>query len=69
MTDAGLSSSEEGNIQQAADQAFRGLTSDETPPAPGRLRLSEALRRATRKGPVRALTIAFLLGVVAARRR
>jgi hypothetical protein len=69
MSDAGLSPSEQAHIQQAADQAFRILTNDDEQPGPSRFRVSRALRKVTREAPLQALTIAFLLGVLAARRR
>ncbi len=68
MTDVGLSPTEEAHVQQAADEAFRVLTGDEDA-RPRPLRVSEVLRQATREAPLHALAIAFLFGVIVARRR
>ncbi len=74
MTEVGLSPPEEARVQQAADEAFRVLTSDEVPPLPRRRTgaahvLRGALRDATRAAPLQALAAAFLVGVLVARRR
>lgn len=68
MTEVGLSPPEEARVQEAADEAFRVLTGREVPPRP-RVRVSQVLRDATREAPLHALAIAFLLGVLVARRR
>jgi hypothetical protein len=68
MSDTGLNRTEEAHIQQAADEAFRVLTGNEEP-APRPLRVSRILCNLTREAPLQALTIAFLLGVMVARRR
>jgi hypothetical protein len=70
MTEVGLSPPEEARVQQAADEAFRVLTGDEAPPLPRRgLHVSQMIRDATREAPMHALAVAFLLGVLVARRR
>jgi hypothetical protein len=69
MTDVDLNPSEEAHVQQAADEAFRVLAGDDDPPSVRRLRFSQALREATLVAPLHALAVAFLLGVLVARRR
>ncbi len=69
MTEVGLSPPEEARVQEAADEAFRVLTGKEVPPPRRRVRVSQVLRDATREAPLHALAIAFLLGVLVARRR
>jgi hypothetical protein len=69
MTEVGPSPAEEARVQQAADEAFRVLTGNEVPPPRRRVRVSQVLRDATREAPLHALAIAFLLGVLVARRR
>ena len=70
MTEAGLSPPEEARVQHAADEAYRVLTGDEVPPLPRRRsRVTEVLREVTREAPLHALAVAFLLGVLVARRR
>lgn len=69
MTEVGLSPPEEARVQHAADEAFRVLTGDEAPPPRGRMRVAQVLRDATRDAPLHALAVAFLLGVLVARRR
>lgn len=70
MTEVGLSPPEEARVQQAADEAYRVLTGDEAPPLPRRrMRVAQVLRDATRDAPLHALAVAFLLGVLVARRR
>jgi hypothetical protein len=57
-------------VQHAADEAFRVLTGDQAPPSPRpRTRLADVLREATREAPLNALAVAFVLGVLFARRR
>ena len=68
MSEAGLSAPEEERIQQAADEAYRVLTGDELEESPAR-RLAQSIRQATLEAPVHALAIAFLLGILVARRR
>ena len=67
MTDVGLSPREETHVQQAADEAYRVLTGNAEPLS--RRRFAEPLRQVTREAPLHALTIAFLLGILVARRR
>ncbi len=70
MTDVGLSPPEEARVQHAADEAFRVLTGNEVPPLPRRRsQVAQVLRDATRDAPLHALAVAFLLGVLVARRR
>jgi hypothetical protein len=69
MSDVGLSSTEEARVQHAADEAFRVLTGNEDELPPFRTRLSETLRQATLEAPLQSLAVAFLLGVLLARRR
>jgi hypothetical protein len=70
MTEVGLSPPEEARVQHAADEAFRVLTGSEVPLAPRpRMRVSQVLRDVTREAPLHALAVAFLLGVLVARRR
>jgi hypothetical protein len=67
MTEVGLSPREEAHVQRAADEAYRVLTgNDEQLRRP---RFVESLRQMTLAAPLHALTIAFLLGVLIARRR
>lgn len=70
MTETGLTPPQEARVQQAADEAYRVLTGDEVPPLPRRRsRVAQVLREATREAPLHALAVAFLLGVLVARRR
>ncbi|HEU0369007.1 MAG TPA: hypothetical protein VFR42_07355 [Candidatus Acidoferrum sp.] len=69
MTEVGLSPPEEARVQQAADEAFRVLTGNEVPPPRRSVRVSQLLRDATLNAPLHALAVAFLLGVLVARRR
>ena len=69
MSDVGLNSAEEARVQQAADEAFRVLTGDEHEPPSRGIRLAETLRQVTLEAPLHSLAVAFLLGVLIARRR
>ena len=69
MAEVGLSPPEEARVQEAADEAFRVLTGKEVSPPRRRVRVNQVLRDATREAPLHALAIAFLLGVLVARRR
>jgi hypothetical protein len=69
MSEVGLSSSEKAHVQQAADEAFRVLTGNEDDVDPAGLRFTDRLRRATLEAPLHALAVAFLLGILVARRR
>jgi hypothetical protein len=69
MTDLGLTPSEEARVQQAADEAFEVLTGNTVPPHQPRTRLAHVLREAVLEAPLQAITVAFLLGVLVARRR
>jgi hypothetical protein len=69
MTEASGVAGDGGRIEHAAE-AIRGMTKemvDELPPR--RTKLSETLRRMTVEAPFQSLAIAFLLGVLIARRR
>lgn len=68
MADAAELSPKEARIEQAADQAARVLSGEQVRP-PRRTSLPHVLRQATRNAPLHSLAIAFLLGVIAARRR
>jgi len=71
MTDAGVGqplAAEEMKIREAADHAYRELEG-ELDPAPRPLdKLLDALRARTREAPLQALTVAFILGMMASRR-
>ena len=70
MTDAnvGPMSAQEARVRQAADQAYRVLEGEEAAlPASGE-GLLNIIKRATREAPLQALAIAFVLGVMFARR-
>jgi len=54
-------------IQQAADEAVRGGEQEKFEPATRRL--TDALREATLQAPLHSLAVAFLLGILIARRR
>jgi len=69
MTEAGLSEPEQARVQQAADEAFRVQTGREGYPSTPRGRVIEALRQFTVEAPLQSLAMAFLLGVLIARRR
>ena len=69
MTDVGLSPPEEARVQQGADETYRVLTGNEVPPPRRGVRVSQLLRDVTREAPLHALAVAFLLGVLVARRR
>lgn len=69
MSEVGLSSTEEARVQHAADEAFRVLTGSEDELPPLGNRFSESLRQATLEAPLHSLAVAFLLGVLLARRR
>ena len=71
MTDAGVGplSAEEVRIRTAADEAYRVLEGDEDPAPAAMPRVLDILRAQARQAPLQALAIAFILGVVFARRR
>jgi hypothetical protein len=62
-------SAEETHVREAANQAYRILESEEPAPRPSGDRLLKLLINATREAPLQALAIAFILGVMFARRR
>jgi hypothetical protein len=71
MTDIspGVVPEEDAHMQQALDTAVEVLEGESDAPASAKLRFKDALRRATREAPLHSLAIAFLLGVLVARRR
>jgi len=71
MTDlsVGPLSAEEARIQNAADQAYRVLEDNAGAPANTTVRLLDLVRDLTREAPLHALAVAFVLGVMVARRR
>ena len=69
MTEAGLSEPEQTRVQKAADEAFRVQTGREGYPGTPRGPVIEALRQFTVEAPLQSLAVAFLLGVLIARRR
>jgi hypothetical protein len=60
---------EDVHLQQALDNAVEVLEGESDAFASAKLRFKDALRRATREAPLHSLAIAFLLGVLIARRR
>ena len=69
MSDVGLSASEEAHVQHAADEAFRVLTGDKSDLLPIRAQIVDTLRKVTIEAPLHSLAVAFLLGLLIARRR
>ena len=69
MADEVLSAPEQERVQQAADEAFRVLTGREDYPSRPKGRMTDMLCRATVEAPLQSLAIAFLLGILIARRR
>lgn len=69
MSEVGLTPPEGARVQQAADEAFRVLTGNENARPPARQRFVDTIRQATLEAPLHALAVAFLLGVLIARRR
>jgi len=69
MTEASGLTGDEASIGHAGD-AIRGLAREMVGELPARRpRLSETLRKMTVEAPLQSLAIAFLLGVLIARRR
>ncbi|HZR88163.1 MAG TPA: hypothetical protein VFB02_15245 [Bradyrhizobium sp.] len=69
MTEASGLAGDRERIDHAAD-AIRGMTKDIADNQPGRQRrISELIRQATIEAPLQSLAVAFLLGVLVARRR
>lgn len=69
MTEASGLTGDEGRIEHAAE-AIRGMTKEMMRELPARRpRLSDRLRKMTLEAPLQSLAIAFLLGVLMARRR
>jgi hypothetical protein len=60
---------EDVHLQQALDNAVEVLEGESDALASTKLRFKDALRKATREAPLHSLAIAFLLGVLIARRR
>ena len=71
MTDAGPGpiSGEEVHLREEADRAYRGLEDNSPRLALSGERVMAMLQDATRKAPLPALAVAFLLGAMFARRR
>lgn len=71
MTDIspGMVPEEDAHIQQALDSAVEVLEGESDALASAKRRVSDTLRRVTREAPLHSLAIAFLLGVLIARRR
>ncbi len=69
MTEASGPAGDRERIDHAAD-AIRGMTKDIADNQAGRQRrVSELIRQATIEAPLQSLAVAFLLGVLVARRR
>lgn len=69
MTEASGLTRDEASIGHAGD-AIRGVAGEMVDELPARrTRLSETLRKMTVEAPLQSLAIAFLLGVLIARRR
>jgi hypothetical protein len=68
MTEASGPTGDEARIDQAAE-AIRGMTKDMVEKLPVRYRITDTLRELTIQAPLQSLAIAFLLGVIVARRR
>ena len=71
MTDASVGplSAEEVRIRNAADEAYRVLRGEQPAPIGSTDRIFDLLRHATRRSPLQALAVAFVLGMIIARRR
>jgi hypothetical protein len=71
MTDlsVGPLSAEEARIRDAADQAYRVLRGEDSKSWGAHDRVFDLLCDATRRAPLQALAIAFVAGVIVARRR
>jgi hypothetical protein len=71
MTDVSIGplSAEEARIRNAADEAYRVLRGEEPPVRSTTDQLVDVIRDITRRAPLRALAVAFILGVTFARRR
>jgi hypothetical protein len=68
MTEASSLTGDETRIDQAAD-AIRGMTKDIVDELPVRPWVIDTVRKLTMQAPFQSLAIAFLLGVIVARRR
>ena len=68
MTEASGTSGDEARIDHAAE-AIRDMTKEMVQELPPRPRLSEKLRQFTMEAPLHSIAIAFLFGVLIARRR
>jgi hypothetical protein len=60
---------EDVHMQQALDNAVEVLEGENDALVSAKRRFTDALRGATREAPLHSLAIAFLLGVLVARRR
>jgi hypothetical protein len=71
MTDIspGMVPEEDAHVQQALDSAAEVLEGESHALASAKHRVTDALRLITREAPLHSLAIAFLLGVLVARRR
>jgi hypothetical protein len=68
MTEADSLTGDEARIDRAAD-AIRAMTHDMVDELPLRPSVTNTLRNLTIQAPLQSLAIAFLLGVIVARRR
>jgi hypothetical protein len=66
---SGVVSPEDVRIQQALDNAVEVLEGENDALASAKRRVADTLRRVTREAPLHSLAIAFLLGVLIAKRR
>jgi hypothetical protein len=69
MTDIGNSELANERIEQTAARAEEILKAPSERLAPAALRLGAIISDATRRAPLQSLMVAFLLGIVIARRR
>ncbi|HLG84930.1 MAG TPA: hypothetical protein VKY22_28320 [Bradyrhizobium sp.] len=68
MAEASDAARDEARIDQAAD-AIRGMTNDMVSELPVRQWVIDTIRTLTLQAPLRSLAVAFLLGLIIARRR
>jgi hypothetical protein len=68
MTEASGLTGDPARIDHAAD-AIRGMTKDMVAELPARPWVIDTIRKLTIQAPLQSLAIAFLLGVMVARRR
>jgi hypothetical protein len=60
---------DDDHLHQAADEAARVLSGQRDKLEPATRRFVDALRKATLEAPLHSLAVAFLLGMLIARRR